>query len=444
MTCKSPSSTVLLSRLKSSPTWSVVCRFRVISLSGRMDRLSVEVVLLVGSHLPFPSLVALSETSKWLRYCVDPLLERELAVAWKRHGSFLLDKHARKNNVPLTRKLLSPPYSVQNTSSGDEPALRHLLHASVCSGSVEMATMLIDDFGADPRGLERGDGNPNAIHLAAQAGQVAIAKLLLSRGIPITTTYTYRAGPNLGRARNNTMDAAARAGHPSFVEFLLKQNIEWPLDDSLVLALEEGHIGVLQTLLDAGASLEKIDDPSQELYYAFLRACNAGHTEAIRWVFDHGARFPPTTTNPYGFVNGPLLSALRANRPNPDVMSTLIEHGGGSPLVISNTQEIVNELVKVAQEARRDLSSFNNSSDSESEDWARRIRRIRNRARGHRARNEPELWKGNPTGARRFHALCDHIVPLLLENGLDADLLASELQQPDIPDSIAREMTKSA
>ncbi|KAF7308155.1 ANK-REP-REGION domain-containing protein [Mycena chlorophos] len=422
-----------------------------------MDRLSAELVHLVGSHLPLPSLVAFSETSRWLRYCVEPLLQRELSRSCKRNGLVLLDTLLKKNNISLTRKLLSPPCSVHTISSGNDTTLLHLLQLSVCLGSVEFVKMLIDEFGADPYSLERRDGldaphftaSPepghglNAIHLAAQAGQVSVAELLLSRGIPITATYTYRAGPNLGRARNNTaMDAAARAGHASFVEFLLKQNIEWPLDDSIVLALEEGHIGVLQTLLDAGASLDKIDDPSQELYYAFLHACNAGHTEAIRWVFDHGARFPPTTTN-YGFVNGPLLSALRANRPNRDVVSTLIEHGGGSPLVISNAKEIVDELVKVAKEARRDLSSVNDASDSESGDRARRIRRTRNRARGRRARNEPELWKGNPAGARRFHALCD-IVPLLLANGLDADLLASELQQPDIPDSIAREMTQSA
>lgn len=191
-----------------------------------------------------------------------------------------------------------------NVNLGDS-SNRTPLIVAVTEGNLKLAEALLA-HGADPnlfRTNDRGKVIENALHLAANSGPPAMARLLLERGAAVDAVNSF----------NQT---------------------------ALHLAAHEGRTEVVQILLDHGADPNRNDGSRTPL----REAVDQGQLETARLLLERGAR--PDDPDGYGW--NPLCSAV--NRGQPDLVKALLEHGarvndktkkGETPLDLARKPEVI-------------------------------------------------------------------------------------------------------
>ena len=171
------------------------------------------------------------------------------------------------------------------------------LSLACTNGNTAMVELLLEG-GADPNTTLR--GGETALMTAARTGKLGPVKALLSRGADV--------GAKVGRGQTALMWAAA-AGHLKVVEELIQARADFrtPLPDSgltpLFLAVREGRSGVVQSLLKAGADVNRTVRPGPKpLTYNYhhyrgpkvgssplILAVENGHFELAAALLDAGA-----------------------------------------------------------------------------------------------------------------------------------------------------------
>jgi ankyrin repeat protein len=168
----------------------------------------------------------------------------------------------------------------------DDPTL---LMEATQQGDVEAVRSLLED-GADPN-ADQGDGL-TALHLAAQAGKLDIAKLLIGAGAEISATT--RIGGYM------PIHLASGAAHASVVGTLIEAGAD-PGAVTTASGATPLHLAAkafngestVRRLLEHGARVNPVETSAGQTPLMF--AASYGHTAAIRELLSHGAD-PAITT----------------------------------------------------------------------------------------------------------------------------------------------------
>ena len=185
------------------------------------------------------------------------------------------------------------------------------LHLAAEQGRLAIARLLLDS-GADTgeRTLDRYEWTP--LHLAAMRGRLDVVRLLLDRGAD-------------ARVRNRSMDwtplhAAALGGNRGIVELLIARGGDPNCRDRAYhtpadKALEYGHLDAADLLLQKGSRLNF----AWWLHYGVRNE----RRDTVQFLLDRGADV--SARDPDGFT--PLQRAARLRPPDEDMVNLLLSHG---------------------------------------------------------------------------------------------------------------------
>ncbi len=256
---------------------------------------------------------------------------------------------------------------------GADPDMRQTdgataLHWAVRRQDFEMATVLLE-AGAEVRAMNNRGAVP--LHLAAERGDTGMIKLLLEsgtnpdilRGISETpimiasqsgsaesVRILLEAGADVNKATylggQTALLWASALGHVDVARELIAADAglearstsdhrfviadesngcrmdQYIIDQlwgfsPLILAVINGHIGIVELLLEAGAD---IDGPAANRASSLLFAAHDGHFEIVRLLLDHGA-----DPDPIGAACSALHAAVLSD--DPEILSMLLESG---------------------------------------------------------------------------------------------------------------------
>jgi len=164
-----------------------------------------------------------------------------------------------------------------------------LLHEAVAAGDMELLTYLLDQGVAVDRRAEIDSTTP--LHVAAYAGNVGIARILIAHGADVRARAAGGTTP---------LHMAARGGHAGTVDLLLSEGaaIDATLHGNttpLSLAAREGHVDVARLLLRRGAD---IDARGTDLRTPIAEAAERGQLEVVELLLRGGADLTPRDSSP--------------------------------------------------------------------------------------------------------------------------------------------------
>lgn len=271
----------------------------------------------------------------------------------------------REGHLGVVKTLLEYKASCTKVTAANK---RLPLHFAASKGFASISKLLLD-AGADINALD--SSGFSAIHLAATWGCYESVNILLKEG-----ANTQRDGPS-------PLTVAARKSYLKCTKLLLEDKTDTEFQTRRNTALRDAafnkHLELCQTLLDAGADVNTIDDISglpiicinakrgnMEVvkllvengadpntstsvgWTALHYACQRGDASAVTYLLRQGAEVNRVTTN-YGET--PLIVALRNKRP--DTVELLLNSGadinladtaGWIPILIS---QIMAELTAI-------------------------------------------------------------------------------------------------
>ncbi|WP_419198621.1 ankyrin repeat domain-containing protein [Wolbachia endosymbiont of Rhagoletis cingulata] len=138
------------------------------------------------------------------------------------------------------------------------------LHFAVQEGNLDMVRFLLDE-GVDTESQDKDNKKP--LHLAVDANRLSVVKLLLDRGASVNVTDMNSQTP-LGLATKGNM-----------IEILKKAE----LDQGLLINARGGNLDKVKDLIAQGANLETNDNT------ALHNACSNGHLKVVEYLIDKGA-----------------------------------------------------------------------------------------------------------------------------------------------------------
>lgn len=148
----------------------------------------------------------------------------------------------RSKDEWLVRRLREAGTSLENVAN------ESFLKEAAREGLVEAVRLLLD-AGTDPDGLAGYSDEPTALMLAAQAGHLSVAHLLVERGARLDRNHSWWGNP---------LHYAAAAGHREVVAYFLSLTGDnrpggWPVHADatpLHVAVMGGHLDVVALLLE--------------------------------------------------------------------------------------------------------------------------------------------------------------------------------------------------
>jgi hypothetical protein len=205
-----------------------------------------ELILLLPPSLSMASLNALTLTCRRLHETLQPELESRITPQLARE--LLLWAAASKPHI--VAKLLSPPHSI-HPDPGDGSWFWHqtALHIAARAGNIESAGLLLA-AGANPGAIwDQDEYQP--LHLAAQNKDLEMMRLLLDHGAPIDSVY------GCDGCSESALHYACSIEHLDMITFLLGRgaNLECRghYGNALGFAVHRRNLEVVKLLLDKGA-----------------------------------------------------------------------------------------------------------------------------------------------------------------------------------------------
>ncbi len=138
------------------------------------------------------------------------------------------------------------------------------LHFAVQEGNLDMIGFLLDE-GADIESQDKDNKKP--LHLAVDANRLSVIKLLLDRGANVNVKDMYDKTP---------LDLATE-------EDVIKVLEKAQLDQGLLINARDGNLDKVKDLIAQGANLETKDNT------ALHNACSNGHLKIVEYLIDKGA-----------------------------------------------------------------------------------------------------------------------------------------------------------
>jgi len=194
--------------------------------------------------------------------------------------------------------------------AGDfETALEVAAHA----GSVPTARLLIERGGSDAE---------KTLFQAAKKGATEAVRTLLDAGVDVNASFEQQEN-GVAEGSYSALMGAAEKGHDETVQLLIERGASLDTGDSisgetaLMKAAQAGQVGAMRRLLDAGADVDVADENGDTA----LTMAASRHAAPMALLLDHGAN--PNTANEFGRTA--LMRAARADLR--DAVSLLLERG---------------------------------------------------------------------------------------------------------------------
>ena len=278
--------------------------------------------------------------------CVQALVEAGAPIVTSRHCWSALDSAARAGHTEVLHYLKEQQGVADAVHA---PAATHPILAASQKGHVPCIKSLL---GA---GYQVDHPDPNgrtALYLAARQGHAQAVALLLSHGAKVLQGWSsYRhdplyiaafkghfdcvqalavaGAPIITRKKHSfsALNGAAQNGHAEILKYLLNQGISadavsTPIGGTpLLIAAQRGQLLCIQTLLDAGADINRPDSYGETALHS---AARKGHLSAVDLLLQHN----PTVDCRTGTGETPLLAACRKG--HTAVVAALLK-GGADP-----------------------------------------------------------------------------------------------------------------
>ncbi len=266
----------------------------------------------------------------------------------------------RGGNIQAVQRLVAADRSLLATKEADGSTP---LHIAAQAGNLEMTRLLLD-LGAD---VTIGDNeNSNALHVAAIGANTAVIDLLLAKGMDANSAdvngmtavlfagsrdkwdavkYLASKGAKLDTRNSggtNLVHYAARRGNLDALKQLAAGGAslncgpdQWGATP-LAGAAQRGQVEVITFLLDNGADPNEVPPDGQS---PLMNAAGAGKRDAVRLLLDKGAD-PKYRLNEF--------TALMASlwHPDPEVVRMLLAAGADASLTGSTGSNILHRLAQ--------------------------------------------------------------------------------------------------
>ena len=261
-------------------------------------------------------------------------------------------------HVEVARLLLDSGAQVNMPADSFESPLT----LAACGGHVELAMLLLER-GANIE--EVNDEGYTPLMEAAREGHEEMVGLLLSQGADINAQteetqetaltlascggflevaeFLIKAGADIEAGANTPLAEAAQEGHISLVQHLLDAGANVNAtsasgDTPLMYACENGHREVVEVLLEAGASLEHEADGGRT---PLMKAARAGHLSTVKYLVESGANINKVTTNS---EHTPLSLACHGG--HTAVVEYLLSQGADSTQRLKDNSSMLIEAAK--------------------------------------------------------------------------------------------------
>jgi ankyrin repeat protein len=185
---------------------------------------------------------------------MELLLDHGAELEAKDHNGFAALHHATSTSVPIFELLVARGASLQTKNLQGASILHTAANAS--HGQVDVAKLLLDEFG-HVFFVEEQDGNGNQpVHWAAGGDSLHVAEFFLDRGALVNCQN------NIGE---QPLHSAARHGKLKLTELFLDRGAVLDCRDSdgttpLMDSAFEGHLHVCRALLLRGAEYRLVDN----------------------------------------------------------------------------------------------------------------------------------------------------------------------------------------
>ncbi|KAK7024828.1 ANK-REP-region domain-containing protein [Favolaschia claudopus] len=210
-----------------------------------LSELPPELILVLSPSLSTASLNALISTSRRTHEILQPELECRLTP---KLGQELL-LWASDSKPHIVAKLLSPPHSI-HPSPGNGWYDKTALHVAAKARNLEIAKMLLD-AGANP-GASWDQEDYQPLHLAALNRDLEMMKLLLDHGAPLDDNFGCD-GPS-----QNALHHACSLGDMEMIKLLLERGADLEggghYGAPLGFAVHRRRLEVVKFLLEKGAN----------------------------------------------------------------------------------------------------------------------------------------------------------------------------------------------
>jgi ankyrin repeat protein len=194
------------------------------------------------------------------------------------------------------------------------------IHSAAQEGNEGEVTRLLD---GDPTLLERGDDQDETpLVVAAEHGQLGVARLLVQRGANINAQVRYW--------RRTALHYAAYGGHEEVVAFLLEKGAQASTRDDknvtpLMWACDNGHLDVVRMLV-AHTEAQGLDDRDIKGGTVLHYAARGGNGEVVAFLLGKGAQ--ASTRDNYN-VTPFMVACIKGHL---GVVRMLLHHTGGEGL----------------------------------------------------------------------------------------------------------------
>ena len=315
-----------------------------------LSAVPLELLFNIVEFLPRSSLVALTRTEKGFAKRLTPQLYND-AVKWEFHRDELKDGVSTRNIPTDDQQAEETEETDEEFSDSDEDSSTatsdsdHTRDSLSCAYAFHCAkhwhsNIILDYFRSLPATALAGTWNDREwtlVHVAAQSGNIDLAEIAISKGIPLN------GANNIIESRRNStcpLVLAIQAGHEAMVWWLIEHgvNITGPVhvegkkENILSQAAFYGSTALMRHIIEAQrCNLPPDDGTFSEglsrfgLCYAVLAPNNRDRLPVIRLLLDEGAD-PCTSHTDHAAASTPVVILAALNR-NLEVFELLLNRG---------------------------------------------------------------------------------------------------------------------
>lgn len=227
------------------------------------------------------------------------------------------------------------------------------LHCLASKGALDEIKSIVDDVEID----QQVNGGYTPLYIAMEYGHFDVARFLISKGADLNAKVVNKTKIRLYREYKYTLiDIATMKGKIDIVKFIMDYGVSPVIPEKLLyLAIEEGHLNIVQLLLPMVDVNVKIQSDNSLIHIA----ARYGKDDIVRLLIENGADVNILD----GYNRTPLISALMSARSKHKKTIRLLLNSGADATKYSTVGK--NSLIYAVESNRSEvvdlvLSQFNN------------------------------------------------------------------------------------